>query len=255
MFIRKALNSLIVVALLATACSLTAAGQTKGTAQHKRDNADTLASARANLLKATNEYKESLEKLASIYERNLKEDRDRLDQLKELYSRGILSKRELDEAERKVAAAQASLESSRKQIAQADDMIAESSAMEPDDGVATRGKLISTPAYMRFNGAARWSLQDSASVGSFFLKKFGRPMPISAYGQTGVHDRLHFDHRNSVDVAVSPDSVEGQALMTYLRQVGIPFIAFRRAVAGSATGAHIHIGYPSHRLASSDSAH
>jgi hypothetical protein len=35
--------------------------------------------------------------------------------------------------------------------------------------------------------------------------------------------------------------------MTYLRKAGIPFIAFRRAIAGSATGAHIHIGIGSLR--------
>jgi hypothetical protein len=73
-------------------------------------------------------------------------------------------------------------------------------------------------------------------------------MPISAFGQTAVHDQLGFDHRNAMDVAVSPDSAEGQALMGYLRSAGIPFIAFRYAVRGSATGAHIHVGYPSHRI-------
>jgi hypothetical protein len=51
-----------------------------------------------------------------------------------------------------------------------------------------------------------------------------------------------------MDVAVQPDSPEGEALMAYLRSQGIPFIAFRHAVPGSATGAHIHIGRPSHRI-------
>jgi hypothetical protein len=36
-------------------------------------------------------------------------------------------------------------------------------------------------------------------------------------------------------------------LIGYLRQSGIPFIAFRNAVPGAATGAHIHIGKPSLR--------
>jgi len=39
-------------------------------------------------------------------------------------------------------------------------------------------------------------------------------------------------------------SREGRALMTYLSKQGIPFMAFRRAVPGSATGPHIHIGKP-----------
>jgi len=48
-------------------------------------------------------------------------------------------------------------------------------------------------------------------------------------------------------VALHPDSREGQSLIAYLRQSGIPFIAFRGAVPGAATGAHIHIGQPSPR--------
>jgi hypothetical protein len=58
---------------------------------------------------------------------------------------------------------------------------------------------------------------------------------------------LHFDHRNAIDVALHPDSKEGRSLLEYLRQAGIPFIAFRNAVPGAATGAHIHIGKPSPR--------
>jgi hypothetical protein len=84
-------------------------------------------------------------------------------------------------------------------------------------------------------------------VDAFFQQRFGRALPISAFGQTEVHNRLGFDHRGAVDVAIHPDSSEGQTLMAYLRSQGIPFIAFRAAVAGSATGAHIHIGPPSHR--------
>jgi hypothetical protein len=37
-------------------------------------------------------------------------------------------------------------------------------------------------------------------------------------------------------------------LIAYLRGAGIPFLAFRTAIAGSSTGPHIHVGYPSHRL-------
>jgi hypothetical protein len=58
---------------------------------------------------------------------------------------------------------------------------------------------------------------------------------------------LRFDHRNAIDVALHPDSKEGRSLLNYLRQVGIPFIAFRGVVLGAATGAHIHIGKPSPR--------
>jgi hypothetical protein len=60
---------------------------------------------------------------------------------------------------------------------------------------------------------------------------------------------MGFDHRNRVDVAVHPDQPEGVWLRDYLMQNGIPFFAFRQAVRGKATGAHIHIGPISTRIA------
>jgi hypothetical protein len=87
----------------------------------------------------------------------------------------------------------------------------------------------------------------SGDIKPFFLSKFGRSLPVSAFGQTRLHSRLGFDHRNSVDVALSPDSAAGRALLTKLRGFGVPYIAFRKAIPGIATGAHIHVGRPSHR--------
>jgi hypothetical protein len=102
--------------------------------------------------------------------------------------------------------------------------------------------------FMRYSGPANWSLSDVVKVESFFADRFNRPLPVSAFGQTPVHERLGLGHHNSIDVAAHPDSPEGQALMAYLRSAGISFIAFRHAVPGSATGPHIHIGFPSRRL-------
>jgi hypothetical protein len=73
-------------------------------------------------------------------------------------------------------------------------------------------------------------------------------LPISAFGQTKVHDRLGLDHRTAIDVAVHPDSAEGHWLMQYLRQAGFPFIGVRGEVSGSSTGAHIHVGAASPRM-------
>jgi hypothetical protein len=93
-----------------------------------------------------------------------------------------------------------------------------------------------------------WRLSDSARVESFFMAKFGRRLPVTAAGQSGLHTRWRFDHRQSLDVGLHPDSSEGRALTEFLRGAGIPFLTFRRAVPGSATGPHIHIGRPSHRI-------
>jgi hypothetical protein len=73
-------------------------------------------------------------------------------------------------------------------------------------------------------------------------------LPTSAVGQSVTHNQLGYDHRNAVDVALHPDSSEGKALISYLQNQGIPFLAFRAAIPGVATGPHIHIGSPSRRL-------
>src|SRR5688572_32917722 len=96
--------------------------------------------------------------------------------------------------------------------------------------------------------AGNWSIAGLSSVQQFFSKTFGRPLPTSTIGQSATHNRMGWDHRNSVDVGVHADSLEGRALIAYLQNSGIPFLAFRGAIPGVATGPHIQIGNPSHRL-------
>lgn len=93
--------------------------------------------------------------------------------------------------------------------------------------------------------AAKWSLSDASKVESFFTSKFGRALPVTAFGQSDLHTRWGLDHRRSMDVGLHPDSQEGRALIEFLRGEGIPFLTFRRAVPGAATAPHIHIGKPS----------
>ncbi|HXV78812.1 MAG TPA: hypothetical protein VEG60_02925, partial [Candidatus Binatia bacterium] len=101
---------------------------------------------------------------------------------------------------------------------------------------------------IRYQGEASWSVDEIGKIDSFFRKRFGRPLPISALGQSHTHDRLGLDHSEAVDIAVRPDSAEGRGLMAYLRSAGIPFTAFRGKISRMSTGAHIHIGPPSPRL-------
>jgi hypothetical protein len=85
-------------------------------------------------------------------------------------------------------------------------------------------------------------------VENAYQKKFGKPLPVSALGETAVHKALGFDHRGRVDVAVYPDTPEGSWLREYLTENRIPYFAFRHAIPGKATGAHIHIGPGSTRI-------
>jgi len=98
---------------------------------------------------------------------------------------------------------------------------------------------------VRHRGHGRWSLADAGKIEDFFVRRFGRPLPVSAFGETALHDGLGLDHQAALDVALLPDSVDGTALMDYLRSEGISFLAYRSSVPGAATDAHIHVGEPS----------
>ena len=93
----------------------------------------------------------------------------------------------------------------------------------------------------------KWRLSEAEKVKTFFFVKFNKPLPLSAFGQSELHTRWGLDHRNAMDVGLHPDSVEGRALINYLRAEAIPFLVFRAPIPGVATGPHIHIGNRSSR--------
>jgi hypothetical protein len=241
--------ALLVVSLIAT--SSTSLAQTKKKKSPPRKSqqtlADRVAKAKAEVSAAANEYKASLEKLLALQENDVKTASETVEKRRELLAQAIISKRELEESERALATAKDKVAGTKRQMAESDTLIAEATA-EAELAKLGPGAYQATGAMIRYIGPAHWVLTDAAKVQGFFALKFNHALPISAFGQTAVHDHMGFDHRNAIDVAVSPDSSEGKALMAYLRSAGIPFIAFRYAVAGSATGAHIHIGYPSRRI-------
>lgn len=101
---------------------------------------------------------------------------------------------------------------------------------------------------VRFDGNGIFSPDDLKTVSAEYEKRFHETLPVSALGQTLMHQSLGFDHRNRVDVALSPDQKEGVWLRAFLERLHIPYIAFREALPGAATAAHIHIGPASTRL-------
>jgi hypothetical protein len=248
----KSLTS-VFAALLITCFFVTAMGKTSGA--DKTKPASQIAKANSDLVNATNEYKASVEELITIYEAALKTATETLEKRKEIFAQGLISKRDLEASEQEIKQAQANIDEARKQIIEADQLIAEAKAEEmerlrpaPPSVSRKSGGYTATSAILRYGGSSGWTLARASNVQSFFVSQFGRQLPISAYGQSATHNRMRFDHSNSIDVAVHPDSAEGRALIAYLRSAGIPFLAFRSAVPGAATGAHIHIGYPSHRI-------
>ncbi|MGH9755683.1 MAG: hypothetical protein ACREA2_23115 [Blastocatellia bacterium] len=210
--------------------------------------AEAASQSRANLLNASSDYRASLEQLLELQRQDESRAAEMVGKRKDLLALGVIAKRELEEGERALADTQAKIAETMRQIAGVDQLVAEVNAAE--ELAKTPGVYRSTGLVVRYVGASRWALGDLGKVDAFFRLKFGRPIPVSAVGQTETHNQLGFDHREAVDVAAHPDSAEGQALIRYLTSQGVSFIAIRGAIPGSATGAHIHIGPPSKRIAS-----
>jgi hypothetical protein len=200
---------------------------------------------------ALEDYRASLDTLMPLRERELAGAIKLREQRREFFERGIISRKEFEETEAAVARAEDKVEESRRAIAGADQAMAEATTARAlaDLPPLGPGGYEQRAGLIRYNGPAAWSLKpDTARLRQFFAARFGRPLPVSAFGQSPLHDRMGFDHKDAVDVAVHPDSPEGRALMDYLRAARIPFIAAWGAVPGSASGAHIHVGQPSPRI-------
>lgn len=205
----------------------------------------------SDVIAATLNYRAALERVLAIYERDLARRLELADLRQDLFEREVISRRELEEGQRAQVEAQKNVEETRAAIIGADRMLTEARMAEALARLTPlpRGGYEETAGLARFNGPSVWSLSvDTPRLQQFFLGRFGRVLPISALGQTALHDRMGFDHRNALDLAVHPDSPEGRALMEHLRGLGIPFIAAWGPIPGSASGAHIHVGQPSPRI-------
>jgi hypothetical protein len=150
-------------------------------------------------------------------------------------------RREVDLAakERTLAESRADLVKEMAQMAQAEEMLALKLSASPSEaqGIAER-----------YDGDGVFNMVIFADVQEAFERQFHKSLPVSAMGETAVHRALGFNHTGRVDVAVSPEDPEGGWLRTYLMMKHIPFFAFKQAIPGKATGAHIHLGPISTRL-------
>jgi hypothetical protein len=176
-------------------------------------------------------------------------------EMQQLVSAGVISRSEaeasgvdLDRAKQELDWAQA-----RAQLVQ---QVAESVRLEKEiaslESQAEFHPEWAGKVYTKYDGNGVFTPNDLKMLEAAFAGRFAKPLPISANGETAVHRSMGFDHRGRVDVAVLPDQPEGAWLMKYLQSKRIPYFAFRAAVPHQATGAHIHVGPGSTRLASSD---
>lgn len=237
-----------------------ARGQQKTQARDETPSKSESAPARLRnqLAEATRDYKANLEKLVAIYEADAKQAEGRLQKMKELSAQGLITRGEVEASEDAAASARDKVADARAQLKSADVQLAEALVEVEAEETAPKlsvssapravGGLVHTTAYIRYGGGRAWSLSDAGAIKQFFMLRFGKPLPIHVFGQSPLHDRWGYDHRNAMDIGLNPDGAEGQALMEYLRANGVPFTAFHFAIPGVATGPHIHIGLPSHRI-------
>lgn len=245
----KSVSGLLVAALLLLSFVISQAQVKK---PKKAPRQTELAKLQEEFIKATKDYKASLTKLVAIYEREITKAEAKLTQSQALFAQGLISKNQLADSEQAVAAAKEKVAETNRSIGNADTQIASTLLEAQADSQLARtrlrkGSLMRTASYIRYAGADGWLLSEAWKVQRFYTEAFKKQLPIAVFGQGAIHDRWRLDHRNSMDISLHPDGVEGQALLNFLRANGIPFLAFRAAIPGTATGPHIHIGRPSHR--------
>lgn len=247
---RIPLLALIVLLLLS---SLDVSAQRKGKKPPAPAPQDELLKLREEFINATKEYKSSLEKLLAIYEGNVKKAEERLEVSRKLLEEGLIARTQVEENEHAVKAAKDKVSETRRQMTNADAQIAsvlvETAAHQQiaKDLRLARQRLVRTAAFTRYTGAPGWNLGEAYKIQRFFSDSFNKQLPIAVFGQGAIHERWRLDHRNAMDISLHPDTVEGRALLNYLQRNRIPYLAFRSAIPGTATGPHIHIGRASLR--------
>lgn len=245
------LRSTFVILAVLACISTCANSQTKKRKPTKPVNE--LARLQEEFINATKDYKTSLGKLLATYERDVTRAETQLTQAQALFAQGLIAKTQLNQSENALAAAKDKVAETSRLMTNADTQIAHTLLEARAEAQLARtriarGGTIRTTSYIRYAGAGSWLLSESWKVQRFFQDTFKKQLPIAVFGQGAIHDRWRLDHRNSMDISLHPDGPEGQALLSFLRSNGIPFLAFRAAIPGTATGPHIHIGKPSHRF-------
>jgi len=190
------------------------------------------------------------EEMLGAAERLLERARERLERMRRLAAEGALPARALEEPRAEVLRRERTLELARRRAQLFEELLAGAQA---EAASADRERDLDPAEEMtRHEGRDRLSPAQMDRIRRAFERRFRRPLPVSANGDTAVHRALGFDHRGRVDVALHPDQPEGRWLRNLLERLGVPYYAFRGSAPGKSTGAHIHLGPPSTRLRTGD---
>ncbi len=193
---------------------------------------------------------EQCEQMVEAAQRRVARIEEKITEIKPLIEQGIFARNEIKPLEEELDLRKRTLDlaaSRSKFIRELADMAkleASAEQYQMDTGIK--------PVQERFDGNGQFTTPMLKNVILAYEKQFAKAMPISANGETPFHKSMGFDHRGRIDVALSPDQPEGVWLRQFLEKEQIPYYAFRGAVVGRASAAHIHIGPPSMRLRVAD---
>jgi len=115
--------------------------------------ADDLQKFRQDFIKAAEEYRASLVELSNSYEANLKKASEKQEQLKSLYTDGLISRKEYEESGSEIVEARAKVEQMRGEIAKADETIA--AARKPVETFAVAPTSVAPSQVAWTTGSAR----------------------------------------------------------------------------------------------------
>src|SRR4030095_10171602 len=116
----------LILMLMSVSALVNVQAQKRGAESRKpQPEVDSLKGFREDFIKASEDYKASLQKLLEIYEGDVTKVNDRAAKWKELYTDGLISRIEYEATAGEITAAQVRVDDVRKQIAKAEITIAE----------------------------------------------------------------------------------------------------------------------------------
>jgi hypothetical protein len=187
---------------------------------------------------------ELITQMLAAAERRLERRQQQQQKQEQLVKEGVVARRRLEESQQALQFAQQDLDLARQRARTFEELRAFAEAERDAEMAPEAARPLMQKGWL----TSPWREERIAIIEGAWLKQFGRPMPVSARGSTEFHRQLGLDHTGRVDVAVTPDSAEGQWLLQLLNSLRLPHIAFRAAISGKSTAPHIHIGPPSARL-------
>lgn len=204
-------------------------------------------------LQVTNINDQVTDEMVAAAQRRVERQIVNLQQAQKLVTDGIAAQSTLTPIQEELATRRTNLNLAHSRATLMAEMVAlakyEKAAAEIHESTSIAFQDAFTGGMEHYEGSGLFrESKDLKPLATAFEQKFDHPLPISAEGETKLHQALGFDHRGRVDVAVSPNGPEGIWLVRYLKARKIPFYAFTRAIPGKATAAHIHIGPGSTRL-------